>query len=219
MGNALRKGLIGGAIGALKGMQALVEEAKTERLRQARMAEARALQLDDRKYQEERDEVKFNRDRSAKMEDEERGNETEQQRFERNREAQLEDAEANRRHQIALAEKNGAMYGTRDTQQTGRYLIEVDGQQIEVPGTELERLRAEGKQYKVITAPSGLLLDPDLRNKPRTGKEDDKPTVPPATNKFANPYEKQTNDNVFMKNGKFDPGAWRRIGEQNGVKQ
>ena len=73
MGNALRYGLMGAASGFLTGMAQVIQEARTERLRKARLLEEQSLQqkekADDRKYQEGLLQKQWNRDDSRRGEE------------------------------------------------------------------------------------------------------------------------------------------------------
>lgn len=117
MSKAKKFALMGLATGLLEGFDQLIQEAKSERLRQARMAEQAYLRDEARAYDEyrddkraEREDARYERSRADQMTDEERAAQREAERYERQTKDRRSETAEERAFRAAEAEKQRQAY-------------------------------------------------------------------------------------------------------------
>jgi hypothetical protein len=193
MSKAKKFALMGLGMGLMEGFDQLIQEAKSERLRQARLAEQQYLQAEQRAYNEKRDDELYKRGRTDKLADEERALETEESRYIRNRDDRREETAEERKFRMEQEDKRSAAqlevartYRTT-TPPEGRYLVRVNGREREVSGSQLNELQDDpNNSVEVLAAPAGLKFGGDA---PRSGRgpkkkegDDPQPLIDPVSN-------------------------------------
>jgi hypothetical protein len=209
---ARRFALMGAATGMLQGVMQLAQEAKSERLRQARLAEQQYLLAEQRAYDEHRDDKRaardderYERSRADKMTDEERAAEREEARYERQTKDRRSETAEERAFRERMEDKRMASMEKRYGDETKLVTFEMeDGSLVTAPMNE----PPEGAT-KIVYAAGGRFAPTAARVRQPSGGAPAAPTKTPEPVKGIPPGATQAEEKPPIEGAiKAKDGNW-----------